>query len=206
MILHDASSGTLVHGVSFFFFWHHCHPGDIVILLWVTPATFCPAYTSSCCNRSLWFGVVSICGLGEVLLRENLPAIFICPVQMVTSPYTVEGRSVPEDCYIMLGHSCHNNGETMVPFRHIFTFVLLFCLMFSSESPPAYSHSSKYAVFEVSLVGIHNTCSNAICGAFPSIWVSKSAGVAQLPPCYRKLLDETVKTFIVFPVLASSRL
>ena len=27
----------------------------------------------------------------------------------------------------------------------------------------------------------------------------KSAGVAPLPPCYRKLLDETVKTFAVFP-------
>ena len=27
----------------------------------------------------------------------------------------------------------------------------------------------------------------------------KSAGVAPLPPCFRKLLDETVKTFAVFP-------
>ena len=41
------------------------------------------------------------------------------------------------------------------------------------ESPPTYSHSSKYPLFKVSPVGIHSTCSNAFCGAFLPIWVSK---------------------------------
>ena len=35
MILHDASSVAIARGVSFFL-WHHYHPGDIVILLWLT--------------------------------------------------------------------------------------------------------------------------------------------------------------------------
>ena len=38
------------------------------------------AYT--CWNRSLWYGVLSICGFGEfggVLLRENVPGIFMLP-------------------------------------------------------------------------------------------------------------------------------
>ena len=48
------------------------------------------------------------------------------------------------------------------------------CLMSSSgESPPAYSHSSKYALFKVSPVGIQNTCSRALWDAFRFIWDSK---------------------------------
>ena len=64
----------------------------------------------------------------------------------------------------------------MIPYlqAHLFTIVLLLCPMCSSdESPPAYCHSSKYALFKVSPDGIHNKCSNAICGAFLLIWVSK---------------------------------
>ena len=33
-ILHGASSGTIVHGVSLIL-WHHCHAFDIVISLWL---------------------------------------------------------------------------------------------------------------------------------------------------------------------------
>ena len=61
------------------------------------------------------------------------------------------------------------------------------------------SHSAKYALFKVSPVEIHNSCSHALCDAFHPFWVSKSAGVAPLPPCSRKLLDETVKILAVFP-------
>ena len=52
MILHDAS----LHGVTVCL-WHHCQPGDIVILLWLTRSPqLCPTFIVC---------VVSICGLGE---------------------------------------------------------------------------------------------------------------------------------------------
>ena len=74
MILHDASSGTIVHGVSLFL-WQHSHPGDIMILLWLTRSLQNFA-------QHMRLGVVSICGLGEfggVPLRENVPGIFLLP-------------------------------------------------------------------------------------------------------------------------------
>ena len=36
MVLHDASSGTIVQGV--FFLWHHCRTCDIAISPWLTPS------------------------------------------------------------------------------------------------------------------------------------------------------------------------
>ena len=60
-------------------------------------------------------------------------------------------------------------------------------LRLSEGSPLTHSHSSTHALFKVSLVGIHNTCSDVVCGAFSPFWVSKSAGVAPLPPCSRKV-------------------
>ena len=73
----------------------------------------------------------------------------------------------------------------------------------SDDSPLANSHSSKYALFKVSPTWIHNTCSNTLCGALLPFWVSKSAGVAPLPLCSRKLLDESVKILAVFPRVSS---
>ena len=70
----------------------------------------------------------------------------------------------------------------------VWCFPHLGCMM-SRRRPTAIP--SKYAFFKVSPVGIHNTCSNAFCGAFLPIWVSKSAGVAPLSPRFLKLLDES---------------
>ena len=89
------------------------------------------------------------------------------------------------------------------PQARLSAFVLLLCLMFFSlglhdESSPVSRHSSKYALFKVSPVGFHNTCSL-------TLWVLSlhlgftSAGVAPFVTTFRKLLDETVKTFAVFP-------
>ena len=69
----------------------------------------------------------------------------------------------------------------------------------SDESPPVYSHSSKYAYFKVSPVGIQNTYSRALWDTFPFSLGFKSTSVAPLPQCSRNVLVETVKTFAVFP-------
>ena len=42
-----------------------------------------------------------------------------------------------------------------------------FAFCSSGESPLAFNHSSKYALFKVSPVGIQNTYSRSLCGAFP---------------------------------------
>ena len=92
-------------------------------------------------------------------------------VQVVTSSYTVQDRSIP-------GRSLFN-CPAPCPMRT--RKCMTFCS--SGESPPAYSHSSKYALFKVSPVGVQNTCSRALLDAFPFLWDSKkSAGVAPLPP------------------------
>ena len=207
MILHNASSGTVARGV-FLFLWPHCHPGDIVILLCVDASApkFCPAYTSSCWKRSLKYGAVSICGLGEfgvVSWGESSLYLFAAPCRWLPArtPSTV-------DVFLITVHMGTTVTSMVKPCfffqAHLCTTVQLLCLMDSSfglrdDSPPAYSHSSKYVLFKVSPVGIQNTCSNAFCGAVLPFRVSKSAGVAPLPPCFRKLLDETVKIFAVFP-------
>ena len=68
----------------------------------------------------------------------------------------------------------------------------------SDEPPPTNSHSSKYAFSrclrlesKIRAVGLSETLFS-----FSGL---KSGGVAPLPPCCRKLLDETVKTIAVFP-------
>ena len=94
------------------------------------------------------------------------------------------------------------NGDAMSPSDHSLLNCPASCLM-SKRISIAFCSSDKsplaYALFKVWSVGIHNTCSNAFCGVFHPIWVSRSAGVAPFSSCYRKLLDETVKTFAVFP-------
>ena len=137
---------------------------------------------------------VIIGGFGDVPFRENFSGIFVMPraaghllvhgpaATSMLKPWSPSDRSLfncPAPCQMRTRKS------------------ITFCS--SDESPPAHSHSSKCALFKVSPVGIQNTCSRALSDAFPFIWDSKSAGVAPLPPCSRKLLDETVKTFAVFP-------
>ena len=69
----------------------------------------------------------------------------------------------------------------------------------SDESPPTYNHSSKHVFFKVSPVGIPKYVQSSSLRHFSFSLGFKSPGVAPLPPCSRKLLDETVKTFAVFP-------
>ena len=61
------------------------------------------------------------------------------------------------------------------------------------------SHSSMNTFFKASLVGIQFTNNRPSVSLFPFPWDCQSAGVAPLPSCFHKLLDETVKTFAVFP-------
>ena len=78
-----------------------------------------------------------------------------------------------------------------------------FAFCSSGESPPAFNHSSKYALFKVSPVGIQNTYSLSLSVAH---FLFLGAGVAPLlPPCSRKLLDETVKTCCFSFVVSPSR-
>ena len=84
---------------------------------------------------------------------------------------------LPYWCFIVVRHG-----------GNVHRGVFFFCS--SDESPPTYIHSSTNTFFKVSPVGIQHFSSSL--GLF-------SAGVAPLPPSYRKLLDETVKTFVVFP-------
>ena len=78
-----------------------------------------------------------------------------------------------------------------------------FAFCSSGESPPAFNHSSKYALCKVSPVGIQNTYSLSLSVAH---FLFLGAGVAPLlPPCSRKLLDETVKTCCFSFVVSLSR-
>ena len=102
MVLHDASSGTSVHGVSLFL-WHHCHPGDIVILLWWTRSLQNFAQRMRPLAGAVHSGIVSypfvaLVNLEVYLFERTFPVSLCCPVQVVTSSYTVQGRSVLEDC------------------------------------------------------------------------------------------------------------
>ena len=104
--------------------------------------------------------------------------------------------SADEDLGTCRVRSCHRHRGIFQ--AHFFTTVLLLCLMSSSfglhdESPSACSHSSKFSLFLVSPVVIHNTCSDAFCGAFRPNWFSRSDGEAPLPPCFRKILNVTAK-------------
>ena len=128
-----------------------------------------------------------------------------CPVHVETNSYTSRVEVMLKTVYVMMGLYCHINDETMVSFKPIF-FLQRSCFSVwwtlpvrpSEGSPLTYSHSSKYALFMVSPVGIHKTCSIALCGAYHPFHLSKSAGVAPLSPCSRKLLDVTVKVLAVF--------
>ena len=51
------------------------------------------------------------------LFVTTFPLSWCCLVQVVTSSYTVQNRSVPENVSFMMEHSCYINGEAMVPFR-----------------------------------------------------------------------------------------
>ena len=102
MILHDASSGTIVHGVSFFL-WHHCHPGDIVISLWLTPSLQFFAQHIRPLAGTVHSGMVSypsvvLVNLEFDLFGRTFPISFCCSVQVINSSYTAQGRSVPEYC------------------------------------------------------------------------------------------------------------
>ena len=98
----------------------------------------------------------------------------------------------------------------MVSLAHHFSIILPPCLMFvfvkkkklslglHDESSTVLSHSSKYALCKVSPVGVHNTCSLTLRSTFsPSGFASASE--ALVSPRFRKLLDETVRTFAVLP-------
>ena len=64
-------------------------------------------------------------------------------------------------------------------------------------SPLVYIHYSMNTFFMFSLFGIQFTNNRPLCHFSFSLGLS-SAGVAQLPPCFFKLFDETVQTFAVF--------
>ena len=74
MILHDASSGTIVHGVSLCL-WHHCHPGNIVILLWLTHSLQNCAQHKRPLAGTIHSVVID--EFGGVPLRENVSCIFM---------------------------------------------------------------------------------------------------------------------------------
>ena len=83
MILHDASSGTIAHGVSLCL-RHHCHPGNIVILLWLThsPQNFAQhvrPFAGTVHSGVVLYPSVVIGEFGGVPLRENVPGIFMLP-------------------------------------------------------------------------------------------------------------------------------
>ena len=61
------------------------------------------------------------------------------------------------------------------------------------ESSPVQRHSSECALFKVSLVGFHNTCSLIVWSSFSYPLGFTSVGVALLSPRTCKLLDETVQ-------------
>ena len=69
----------------------------------------------------------------------------------------------------------------------------------SDESPPSFFHSSNKHVFSRSRWSESRLHTIDPLRHFTSSLVLSSVGVAPLPPCPRKLLDETVKTFAVFP-------
>ena len=124
MILHDASSGTVVHGVSLIL-WHHCHPGDIVILLWLTRLlqNFASIYflllepfTLVWCRIHLlpwWIWKCTSSG-------ERSRYLYAGPCRW--SPARTRSSRVEvflKTVHILMGHSWHINGETMIPFRPI---------------------------------------------------------------------------------------
>ena len=75
---------------------------------------------------------------------------------------------------------------------------MFFSLGLHGESSPVQRHSSKYTLCKVSPVGIQNIAVMLSVVPFPHLG-GASAGVAPLPPRFRKFLDETVKTLLLFP-------
>ena len=102
MILHDASSGTIVHEVSLCL-WHHCHPDDIVILWWLTRslqnfAQHIRPFAGTVHSGMESYPSVVLVNLEVYLFGRTFPVSLCCPVQVVPISYTVQDRSVPEDC------------------------------------------------------------------------------------------------------------
>ena len=113
MILHDASSGTIAHGVSLCL-RHHCHPGNIVILLWLThsPQNFAQhvrPFAGTVHSGMVLYPSVVIGEFGGVPLRENVPG----------SPARTRSRIEVflKTVSIMMVHNCSINGDAMVLFR-----------------------------------------------------------------------------------------
>ena len=79
------------------------HPGDIVILLWLTRLLQNFAQHILPLAGTVHSGMVSYPSVASVnlevyLFGRTFPVSSCCAVQVVTSLYTVQGRSVPEDC------------------------------------------------------------------------------------------------------------
>ena len=98
--------------MEFLFLWHHCHPGNIVILLWLTHSQhkICPAYTPLA--GTVHFGTVLFLSvvideIKGVPNRDNVSGILMLPpAGGVTSSCTVQNRSVLECIF-------HDGGQLL---------------------------------------------------------------------------------------------
>ena len=211
MILLDASSGTIVRGVSLRL-WHHCHLGSIVILLWLTHSfKILPSIYVPLLHLWFWYGVVSLrgswciwrCTSSRELFRYLYAASCRWSPAHTRSRIQVFLKTVSS----MIVHSRFINGEAMVPFR---PFSLQFSYSLSYVHRDIYNILFLRGVAEGIQPFLQVRLVQGVAGWSPKYVQScslrrislslglKSAGVAPLPPCYCKLLDETVKTFAVF--------
>ena len=188
--------GTMAFLATLWFFCGWC------IRYKILPGTYSPYWT-----RSLWYCAISLCGDWWTWRCTSPRELFrcLCAASCRTrSRIEVFLKTVS----FMTVHSRCINGEAMVLFRpfslqlpcslskdhrEVYS-ILFFCWVAAGIQPylqvrlfqgvgglnPKYVQSGSLRRFSFSL-GL------------------KSAGVAPLPPCCRKLLDETFKTFAVYP-------
>ena len=139
----------------------------------ILPSIYVPLlepFTLVWCCILLWLLV----DLEVYLFERTFPVSLCCLVQVVTSSYTVQDRSIPENCIYHHGAQLTSMVKPWSPSDCSLCNGPAPVLMCSSdESPPGYSHSSKYALFKVSPVGIQNYV-QFWCGTIASFWTRQS--------------------------------
>ena len=160
-------------------------------LVWGVATNFCFAFLYFLCwSNFLSSGSASICGFGKK--GPSVSGATLC-----VPPTRARPQALPSTRKSAVSGKVHLPCWRFIVVRHggnVHRGSLVFCS--SDESPPTFFHKHVFSRSRWSESSLHTIDRLR---HFTSSLVLSSAGVAPLPPCPRKLLDETVKTFAVFP-------